>query len=58
MTAFDSLPKGHQDIGVVGIPRVRDMGVDALLKFFNAWEGKGHLLRRSSGRRKEQAKKK
>jgi hypothetical protein len=58
MPPFDPLPKGHQDEGIVSIPRVRDIGIDSLLEFFNAWKGKGHLLRRSSGRREEQAKKK
>jgi hypothetical protein len=58
VSSFNSLPKGHEDKFVIWIPRVRDIGVDTLLKIFDAWKWKGHLLRRSSGRREEQAKKK
>jgi len=47
VSSFNSLPKGYKDVWVVRIPRVRDIGVDTLLKFFDAGKRKGHLLSRS-----------
>jgi len=47
VSPFNSLPKGHKHVGIIRIPRVRDIGVDTLLKFFDAGKWKGHLLSRS-----------
>jgi hypothetical protein len=48
VSSFNSLPKGHEDKFVIRIPRVRDIGVDTLLKIFDAGKRKGHLLSKSA----------
>jgi hypothetical protein len=48
VSSFDSLPKGHEDVGVIRIARIKDVGCDALLKVLDAGKWKGHLLGKGS----------
>jgi hypothetical protein len=57
MSPFNSLPEGHEDVRVIRIPRVRDIGVDTLLQIFDAGKWKGHVLSGSYYRGQEQTKK-
>jgi len=53
VSTSNSLPKGHEDVCIIRIPRVRDIGVDTLLKVFDAGKWKGHVLSKSCYRGQE-----
>jgi hypothetical protein len=56
MSSSNSLAKGHQDVWIIRIPRVRDIGLDTLLNVFEARKGEGHVLGKGSQREQEQTK--